>query len=429
MLRNIHLKFRIRNKEQGFYLFLLISAFCSTLAFGFFYFYAGAHDLAKICLNSFLVYVVLSLLSYTSIPLVFLFRASISTALISFFVQTMMTGGVYSPSISEFIIIPLLAYFYRPISDRYVFFFLSAVSIILVWYLSNLGYVQYLNEDYLSSHAVMVTFFVFIIVAIFSFLFRDSIASRNKLLSTSMSELKEATQKLVQSEKMASLGLLAAGVAHEINNPLNFIKGGIEGLANELKEAKIATANSNEFISHIHEGVNRTSVIVNSLGNFSRKSDDMQEHCDIHMILENCLVMLQHRLKFKVEIVRNFHNDKIILIGNEGKLHQAFINFFVNSEQAMDGNGTIWLATKILSDGGLEVTISDNGKGISHAYIERLSEPFFTTKVGGSGVGLGLTITYQIIEDHKGKIEVTSATGTKSGTKFTISWPSELILN
>lgn len=237
-----------------------------------------------------------------------------------------------------------------------------------------------------------------------------------------MKELQETTQKLIQSEKMASLGMLSAGVAHEINNPLNFIKGGIEILEDGLKDEKELKFEAAPSIHVVKEGLNRASVIVNSLNHFSRRTDSMNEKCDINEILYNSLVMLQPKLKYKGSVIKELSEDELVLRGNEGKLHQAFLNILSNAEQAIGKNGTVTVRSKKLKT-KIVVEIIDDGEGISKEHMNRISDPFFTTKPVGQGTGLGLAITYKIIEEHNGKINVTSKPS--KGAKFTISFPSK----
>ncbi|MEP1096732.1 MAG: ATP-binding protein [Cyclobacteriaceae bacterium] len=405
-----------RDKDQQlFYLFLMISAYTATLGFSFFYYQAGASFVSYSGLIAFSVFVVYGVSSFFIQNLLLLFRLSIMTALAIFFIQTFYTGGSLSPAIAEFIIPPLLAFFYRPVYDRYIFMALSAICLIAMWLLTSSGSTQDLvSLDYQVQHSMITTLFVFIIVAVFTFLFRYTLATKNKKLSESMTDLKTTTQKLIQAEKMASLGIMSAGVAHEINNPLNFIKGGIGMLSKSLEKSRELTP----FVEAIEEGVSRASMIVSSLGHFSRSTDSMDEECDIHGIIENCLVMLQHKLKYKVEVVKKFTSSKHLrVVGNEGKLHQAILNIISNAEQAIKSKGTLTIETKAKLS-FLRLTISDTGEGISEENLSRISDPFFTTKPSGKGTGLGLAISFAIIQEHGGKISVTSKPS--EGTRFNI---------
>lgn len=243
----------------------------------------------------------------------------------------------------------------------------------------------------------------------------------NENLTEALKNLQKTQEQLIQSEKMASLGVLSSGVAHELNNPLNFIKGGVNALGIQLqnldgdKQREVKT-----YIDIINEGVNRASVILKGLNHFSRQADHQNERCDIHKILDNCLVILNNNLKHKVVIEKDYSVDLVVITGNEGKLHQAFLNILSNAEQAITDEGTITIKTRA-SGSAISVSIADTGCGISKENLVKISDPFFTTKAPGVGTGLGLSIAYKIIETHGGKISVLSEQNI--GTEFLISLP------
>ncbi len=230
------------------------------------------------------------------------------------------------------------------------------------------------------------------------------------------------TQKqLMESDKHASLGVLASGMGHEINNPLNFIKGGIEGLSSHLEKQNFPIDHDTDrFVGIIKEGVYRVANIVGSLSHFSRETKHMDEECDVNNILDNCLVILENKLKHRVRIVRAYTVEKSVIPGNEGRLHQAFLNVISNAEQAIEGQGSITLTT-INDANQIKITISDSGVGIPEKILDRIMDPFFTTKDPGVGTGLGLSITYKIIEEHGGQINVNSEPG--KGSEFRIILP------
>jgi|GEM_PF-363512 len=242
--------------------------------------------------------------------------------------------------------------------------------------------------------------------------------SNNIELKETLDKLSQAQEHLLRSEKMASLGVLAAGVAHELNNPLNFIKGGLFTLETQAaKEGRMENEEFKHSMSIINEGINRATAILKGLGQYSRQSENMTEACDLNKILENCLVILSNSLKYHVRIIKNFSSTPVLITGNAGKLHQAFINIINNAEQSISGEGTITLTTK--TEGNqVTVSISDTGSGISKENLKRLGDLFFTTKEPGKGTGLGLSISYKIIQDHNGKITVDSEIG--KGTTFTL---------
>ncbi|MEO9872424.1 sensor histidine kinase [Ekhidna sp.] len=325
-----------------------------------------------------------------------------------------------SSGVVEFLIPPLLAFFYRPISDRYFFMAFSAICMIVMWPLTQLGFTQnLLPEELHITHGVFCSIFVFTIVSIYTFLFRNALVIKNQQIGDSMKQLQETTHKLIQSEKMASLGMLSAGVAHEINNPLNFIKGGIEVLEQGLQKEKKLEFDADPCIHVVKEGLNRATVIVNSLNHFSRSSEGMNEQCDIHEILENSLVMLQPKIKYKGKVFKEYAEESLIIQGNEGKLHQAFLNLISNAEQSINSKGNITIKTKKLKK-KIGIEIIDDGEGISKENLNKISDPFFTTKPVGMGTGLGLSITYKIIREHNGEIKVSSKIG--KGSKFAISF-------
>jgi signal transduction histidine kinase len=149
----------------------------------------------------------------------------------------------------------------------------------------------------------------------------------NKELKETLDKLSQAQEHLLRSEKMASLGILAAGVAHELNNPLNFIKGGLFTLETQAaKEGRMENPEFKHSLSIINEGINRATAILKGLGQYSRQSENKTETCDFNKILDNCLVILSNSLKYHVRVIKNFSSTPPVITGNAGKLHQAFMN-------------------------------------------------------------------------------------------------------
>jgi len=251
----------------------------------------------------------------------------------------------------------------------------------------------------------------------------EIIDKQNSELKITMQHLQETQSNLIQAEKMASLGVLTAGVAHEINNPLNYIMGGYVGLENYINEKGLQHDEIfPTLLNSIKLGVDRATDIVKGLSQFSRDNDTYIEDCDIHMIINNCVVMLNHQLKDRIDIFKNFSNESIKTIGNVGKLHQAFSNVLINSIQAIDKKGTISLSTNKIGKNCI-IEISDSGCGITSEILPKITDPFFTTKDPGKGTGLGLSITYNIIRDHKGKIEFYSELNKGTTVKITLPNP------
>ncbi len=251
-------------------------------------------------------------------------------------------------------------------------------------------------------------------------------------------ELHEKQSQLVQAEKMASLGNLVAGVAHEINTPLGALKSNNDLFIRSIKKLKgeldgcgdTALSNGNMTVSSLFESIenlnsiNETAAkrivgIVNSLRNFARLDQAEKDRVDIHVGLDNTLTLVNHRLKNRVEIIKEYGNlPKVNCFPNQ--LNQVFMNILVNASQAIEGKGTIHIKTRIEGP-NVVVSFQDSGSGIPGDLQRKIFDPGYTTKGAGVGTGLGLSIVHQIIEAHQGRIEVESAAG--EGTTFTFLIP------
>lgn len=241
---------------------------------------------------------------------------------------------------------------------------------------------------------------------------------KNEELKATLEDLKSTQNQLVDSEKMASLGVLTAGVAHEINNPLNFIQGGYTGLKSKLSEySDPLDEETQEYLNCIQEGLERSQVIISGLLDYSRKTPDLNERCDINSILENCILFIEGKFKENVIITRSLQAPKSSLIGNVGRLHQALLNIISNACQAIVEKGEVVVKTST-EDGKLVVIISDNGEGIPNDRINKIFDPFFTTKQPGKGTGLGLSISQNIIKEHNGVMTINSEVGKGSEVKL-----------
>lgn len=249
----------------------------------------------------------------------------------------------------------------------------------------------------------------------------ELINTQNVELRETLTTLQETQSQLVQAEKMASLGTLTAGVAHEINNPLNFIKVAHAGLENYFEAHGSKNENEISFLlSSMNEGIQRTSDIITGLNQFSRNNSKYDERCDIHLILENCLVILRNQLKNRINVEKKYAGVQALVLGNVGKLHQVFLNVLTNAIHAIENQGEIVIET-ISEEQNVVISITDNGCGISSENLSQITTPFFTTKPPGKGTGLGLSITYSIIKEHNGTITFNSTVDI--GTKVVISLP------
>jgi signal transduction histidine kinase len=255
---------------------------------------------------------------------------------------------------------------------------------------------------------------------------KQEIEKYNSELKKTLDKLNNSKQQLIQSDKMASLGILTAGVAHEINNPLNFIKSGlaslyitIENIGN-FSNLNELTEKQKFIIDKIELGADKVTEIVRSLNDFSRNNDSKHAPCNLCSIIDNCLMILNSSIKGRIKIIKNYRKNELTINCNEGRMHQVFLNLLSNSQQAIKDKGEITIS--ITSEKSLlNITIEDSGEGISSKNIDKIFDPFFTTKETGKGTGLGLSIVYNIIKDHGGNITVNSKQG--KGTIFSISLP------
>ncbi len=251
------------------------------------------------------------------------------------------------------------------------------------------------------------------------------IAEQNEELNNTLKKLKEAQSSLVQQEKMASLGILTAGIAHEMNNPINFILGAYEGLKNRLAESNdndLRDKHVSTLLDSLKTGANRATYLIKSLNQFNRSTENNNEHCHLHRIIDNCLIIIQNQLKHRIKVVKNYYPGDLVAIGNVGNLHQAFINILTNASQAIKEQGTITILTK-LEDNNIIVRISDTGIGISAENMPYITDPFYSTKPPGEGTGLGLSITYNIIKEQNGRMTFTSEEG--QGTNVEVILPNK----
>jgi signal transduction histidine kinase len=267
-------------------------------------------------------------------------------------------------------------------------------------------------------------------------------------------ELELRQRHLVQSEKLASLGTLLSGVAHELNNPLSNISSSCQILMEELKQAHGSRANGqekgkaassslpldpvflNELLSQIDEQTDRARNIVRSLLEFSRDKEFEKEHLPLKQLIKETIRFVRGQLPMKVEIEIDIPDD-ITIFADKQRIQQAFLNLIKNAVEAINADGKISiLAHKVISaekkeeetktecqieGDSIDIKISDTGSGIPSEVLSKIFDPFFTTKDVGKGSGLGLFIVHEIIEEHDGCIAVDS--GIEKGTTFLIRLP------
>nr|NJM03878.1 response regulator [Desulfobacula sp.] len=292
---------------------------------------------------------------------------------------------------------------------------------------------------------------------------QEDLILQNGKLDEALRELKITQGHMLQSEKMASIGQLAAGVAHEINNPIGFIGSNLEALKDymedvneilsryqklgrslagpaekslsaEIKEALKAIRQFEEekdldylkkdipeLLQDCKEGTRRVGKIVADLKSFAHPGNDRQMLVDINKGLESTLNVVYNELKYKAAVTREF-GDIPRVEGFPQKLNQVFMNILMNAAQAIEEKGEIRIETKKEGD-NVVVSVSDTGCGIKEEHLSKVFDPFFTTKEIGKGTGLGMNMAYNIVKEHKGKIFVQSTVG--KGTTVTVSLPGK----
>lgn len=283
----------------------------------------------------------------------------------------------------------------------------------------------------------------------------------NLNLQGAYTQLQNQQKQLIHQEKMASLGVLSAGIAHEINNPVGFINSNLQTLSeyiNRIEEAlehhknlrvvyRQKTKNNPDLLDFINQleilalnkdvvyivkdgekliqesldGTKRISDIVKQLRNFSHSGGQGRSYIDVNDCVNNTLKLLTNETKYKTTITTEL-SDLPLLYANSGELSQVILNLIMNANQAMEGQGAIQIRT-LHEDSDIVIEVADDGPGIDSKVIENIFDPFFTTKEAGQGTGLGLSIVNTIIESFGGKIYVESEVG--QGTVFTIRLPTE----
>ncbi len=258
-------------------------------------------------------------------------------------------------------------------------------------------------------------------IAIAPLVSKDFTVIGRLIIVDDITERMELESQLSQAEKLSSIGLLAAGVAHEVNTPLAVISSYAQMLSKQVNgDPKKA-----ELLEKITKQTFRASEIVNSLLNFSRTSSSEFNLVDLNRVIQDTLTLLEHQFKTaRIKVMPELHPNLPPILGNTGKLQQVFLNLFLNAKDAMPAGGTLTITTG--NGHNVRVSVTDTGSGIAQEHIHRIYDPFFTTKnkpkTGHSGgTGLGLSVTYGIIQEHAGKIHVDSSPG--AGTTFTMEFP------
>lgn len=246
--------------------------------------------------------------------------------------------------------------------------------------------------------------------------------------------LRDVTEKriqelhLMQTEKLSSIGVLAAGVAHEINNPLSSVAGYAEALLRRLNEdeALLEDPRLDDFPKYLQVIIResyRCKGIIDCLLSFSRKSDGSVSNVNINDILKEVLELVRYKSRYeRIDIRMNLQSDLPDIVGDPSGLRQVCMNLLINAHQAINGAGLVEISTSSSEQSTVLFQIRDTGSGISRDAIDQIWDPFFTTKDVGQGLGLGLAVTYNIVKRHGGDITVESQKG--KGSKFTVRMPA-----
>jgi two-component system NtrC family sensor kinase len=285
------------------------------------------------------------------------------------------------------------------------------------------------------------------------------VSARTHDLERAYEELKESQVQLVQAEKMSSLGQLVAGIVHEINTPLLYVLNNATVTAENVQELRgcvtaaaelgtlvktrgadapdvkaalgelaksINPADVAETIDEIvalaqdsTDGLNQISELIQSLKDFSRLDRAAEDRFDVHEGIDKTLVITRNLLKYGITVEKHYAKVPQILCA-PSRINQVFINLVTNAVQAMDGKGTLTITTRA-QGGWVEICVKDTGCGIAPEHIDKIMDPFFTTKPVGQGTGLGLSIVRRIVDEHNGRISVESKVGV--GTSITIALP------
>ncbi len=256
--------------------------------------------------------------------------------------------------------------------------------------------------------------------------------------------LEQANRQLLQSEKLAAIGQLAAGVAHEINNPVGYVYSNLQSLdayltdlfrltdavdsAESLEDLSLIKKNIDydylrndlkDLVAESREGIERVKTIVSAMKDFSHIEEEEYKQADLHRGIETTLNVINNELKYKAEVIRDFGElPEVECIISQ--INQVVMNLLMNAAHAIEGMGKIIVRTRNSVD-SVVIEVEDTGKGIAQEHFNRIFEPFFTTKPIGEGTGLGLSLSFNIIEKHNGQIEALSTLG--QGTCFRITLP------
>jgi signal transduction histidine kinase len=281
---------------------------------------------------------------------------------------------------------------------------------------------DYINQ-YIGKYIILVYSLFTIMVGVGSVIIGMIVADTDRQLRRQYAELQETQQQLAQAAKLASIGELTGGVAHEINTPITSILALASHLAEGRSAATLAPS-LRQSLEVIVQQAQRVAKIVGNLLTFSRQSRLELSRVDVGELLEMAFALLQHRLKNSdIRLAREIDLDLPQILGDAGRLTEVFVNLLNNAIDSMPAGGTLTVRANGTTDygGSVRIEVSDTGCGIAPENLARIFDPFFTTKEPGKGTGLGLSISHGIVKDHGGNISTQSQLG--AGTKFSVILP------
>ncbi len=435
-------------------------------------------SLTRLMNNELSITYFLEFLIIASLGLITLFRKRLTTKfkaagllsiILLFSLYDAFFFGLFSAARIYIVLIPFFTFLYFSFRKVIIFHIITILGFLVIGYLHHKGIreipADYQPDEYIRKiypwiinaiHISIVAFIILIIIKKLISKYADSLAKVEKYrdhleslvkertedletaneelkstneqlydqreeLEKTLESLKKTQDQLIQSEKMASLGILTAGIAHEINNPLNYIYNGSYAIEEHMKEHYPEEKKKlNSYFEAIKAGVNRTVNIIQSLGKYTRSENLPCKEFNLHEVLDNCLTILENEHKNRISIEKKYTKENPVINANRGQIHQVLLNILTNAVHAIDEKGKIDIETRNNKQ-HFTIYISDDGSGIKEEHQKHIFDPFFTTKEPDKNIGLGLSISQKIIHEHEGTIQFESEF--RKGTKFTVILP------
>lgn len=353
-----------------------------------------------------------------------------------FWIISALTAGlsyVYYGVLTSFHDVYVVLFFYPLIYAAIVYRLRGVVIGWLVFLCIFLPHALLFSSDFYSlARSLLFAAFAFpistLVAAQLNYLERQfeayqEILTLNEELNDYIERLQSTQRQLIQSEKMNALGQLAAAIAHEINNPLAGVLVYSKLLSKKVGSASFDKGEAVANLSKIESAVGHCSTLVRGLLDFARQSEPVLQPVVVSDVIDQVMFLVGHQAEMKhVEVIREEMSPPPSVIADSGQLQQVFVNLVVNAIQAMPDGGKLIIHTSLGEGGQIRVSVQDTGCGMPPENLEKLFTPFFTTKEKGQGIGLGLAVSYGIIERHNGSIEVQSEIG--KGSTFTVHLPA-----